>query len=101
MHLSVLTILASSSLISARHLPLHSLQSVRNAGLSGWSVQASTCPAGSTSCGDTAAGACCPSGMFCATPANSEVAACCPFGMISLFFLFLFLAESSIGIQQI
>ncbi|TGO22166.1 hypothetical protein BPAE_0179g00050 [Botrytis paeoniae] len=79
MHLSVLTILASSSLISARHLPLHSLQSVRNAGLSGWSVQASTCPAGSTSCGDTAAGACCPSGMFCAAPANSEVAACCPF----------------------
>ncbi|TGO07069.1 hypothetical protein BTUL_0337g00080 [Botrytis tulipae] len=79
MHLSVLTILASSSLISARHLPLHSLQSVRNAGLSGWSVQASTCPTGSTSCGDTAAGACCPSGMFCATPANSEVAACCPF----------------------
>ncbi|TGO43939.1 hypothetical protein BCON_0701g00020 [Botryotinia convoluta] len=79
MHLSVLTILASSSFISARHLPLHSLQSVRNAGLSGWSVQASTCPAGSTSCGDTAAGACCPSGMFCATPANSEVAACCPF----------------------
>ncbi|TGO71087.1 hypothetical protein BELL_0621g00020 [Botrytis elliptica] len=79
MHLSVLTILASTSLISARHLPLHSLQSVRNAGLFGWSVQASTCPAGSTSCGDTAAGACCPSGMFCATPANSEVAACCPF----------------------
>ncbi|KAK6612145.1 mutanase [Botrytis cinerea] len=79
MHLSLLTILASSSFISARHLPLNSLSSVRNAGSFGWSVQASTCPAGSTSCGDTAAGACCPSGMFCATPANSEVAACCPF----------------------
>ena len=40
----------------------------------GWSLQASTCPSGDTSCGN---GACCPSSLFCIANANDEVDACC------------------------
>jgi hypothetical protein len=40
----------------------------------GWSLQSSTCPSGSTSCGG---GACCPSSLFCIANANDEVDACC------------------------
>ncbi|KAI9648601.1 hypothetical protein NHQ30_003238 [Ciborinia camelliae] len=80
MYLSVISILASSSLILARNLPRSSFQSVHDVGIPGWSLQADICPVGSTSCGSTAAGACCPSSMICAQPANSEVAACCPTG---------------------
>ncbi|ESZ99053.1 glycoside hydrolase family 71 protein [Sclerotinia borealis F-4128] len=78
MHLSLLSMLASSSLVLARNVPRNSFQSGRDVGLSGWSVQSDVCPVGSTSCGITASGACCPSSMICAKPANSEVAACCP-----------------------
>lgn len=42
--------------------------------LQGWSLQAITCPGGSSSCG---AGSCCPSALYCASAANDEVAACC------------------------
>jgi glucan endo-1,3-alpha-glucosidase len=40
----------------------------------GWSLQASTCPSGATSCGS---GACCPSSLFCIAHANDEAEACC------------------------
>ena len=40
----------------------------------GWSLQASTCPSGSTSCGNSA---CCPSSLFCIANANDESDACC------------------------
>jgi glucan endo-1,3-alpha-glucosidase len=40
----------------------------------GWSLQASTCPSGATSCGN---GACCPSSLYCIANANDEVDACC------------------------
>ncbi|KAJ0415233.1 glycosyl hydrolase family 71-domain-containing protein [Aspergillus carlsbadensis] len=40
----------------------------------GWSLQASNCPGGSVRCGTAA---CCPSGLFCNTAGNFEVAACC------------------------
>lgn len=39
----------------------------------GWSLQASTCPSGASSCGN---GACCPSTLFCIANANDEVDAC-------------------------
>ena len=42
--------------------------------LQGWSLQASTCPSGDTSCGN---GACCPSSLFCIAAASDEVDACC------------------------
>ncbi|KAJ8066568.1 hypothetical protein OCU04_005620 [Sclerotinia nivalis] len=78
MHLSLISLLASSSLVLARNLPRNSLQANRNIGFPGWSLQTDTCAVGSTSCGNIAPGACCPSNMVCAKPANSEVAACCP-----------------------
>ncbi|EDO03303.1 hypothetical protein SS1G_05784 [Sclerotinia sclerotiorum 1980 UF-70] len=78
MHLSFIFFLASSSLVLARNLPKNSLHTNRNIiGSPGWSLQAETCAVGSTSCGSIAPGACCPSNMVCAKPANSEVAACC------------------------
>src|SRR3954453_7537574 len=40
----------------------------------GWSLQASTCPSGSQSCG---AGACCPSSLHCFSAKTAEVASCC------------------------
>jgi hypothetical protein len=55
----------------------------------GWSLQASTCPSVSTSCGD---GACCPSRLFCITNANDEVDACCTTSKshwLTLCFLFM------------
>ncbi|KAF7871660.1 hypothetical protein EAF04_003767 [Stromatinia cepivora] len=78
MHLSFISFLASSNLVLARNLPRNSLQANRNIGSPGWSLQTDTCAVGSTSCGSIAPGACCPSNMVCAKPANSEVAACCP-----------------------
>jgi glucan endo-1,3-alpha-glucosidase len=40
----------------------------------GWSLQSSTCPSGTNSCG---AGSCCPSGLYCFAAQADEVASCC------------------------
>jgi hypothetical protein len=40
----------------------------------GWSLQSSTCPSGSKSCGG---GACCPSSLYCFAAQTDEVASCC------------------------
>ncbi|KAL6876971.1 glycoside hydrolase family 71 protein [Trichoderma novae-zelandiae] len=41
----------------------------------GWSLQSSTCPSGTQSCGN---GSCCPSTSYCQATGNGEVTACCP-----------------------
>ncbi|KAL7821817.1 glycoside hydrolase family 71 protein [Trichoderma gracile] len=41
----------------------------------GWSLQSSTCPSGTKSCGN---GSCCPSTSYCQATGNGEVTACCP-----------------------
>jgi glucan endo-1,3-alpha-glucosidase len=66
-----LAVLASSLAISppAAYEPIQ-----RRAIRQGWSLQASTCPSGDTSCGN---GACCPSSLFCISAASDEVDACC------------------------
>lgn len=46
--------------------------------LQGWSLQASICPSGTTTCGN--GGSCCPSRLFCESAANDEVSACCATG---------------------
>jgi len=51
----------------------------------GWSLQASTCPSGASSCGN---GACCPSTLFCIANANDEVDACCTTSKSYLFPIF-------------
>ncbi|PQE28029.1 glucan endo-1,3-alpha-glucosidase agn1 protein [Rutstroemia sp. NJR-2017a WRK4] len=81
MHLSLISLsyLTSASLVLARNLPrsFHGyVDHSYGVGSPGWSVQAATCPANTATCG-AGSGACCPTGMYCATPANSEVAACC------------------------
>ena len=40
----------------------------------GWSLQSTTCPSGTNSCGG---GACCPSSMHCFAAQTDEVASCC------------------------
>lgn len=40
----------------------------------GWSLQSSSCPSGTNSCGG---GACCPSSLYCFAAQNDEVASCC------------------------
>ncbi|OKL58258.1 hypothetical protein UA08_06459 [Talaromyces atroroseus] len=40
----------------------------------GWSLQSSSCPSGTDSCGG---GGCCPSSLYCFAALNDEVASCC------------------------
>jgi hypothetical protein len=71
--LSLLCLSAVSRLVSGAAIAQPASVERRSIQL-GWSLQASTCPSGSTSCGS---GACCPSSLFCIANANDEVDACC------------------------
>ena len=71
--LSLLCLSALSGLVSGAAIAQPASAERRSIQL-GWSLQASTCPSGSTSCGG---GACCPSSLFCIANANDEVDACC------------------------
>jgi glucan endo-1,3-alpha-glucosidase len=66
--------LASASIVAVR-APLGVLEA--RAVQQGWSLQASSAPAGTTSCGS---GSFCPSSLKCNPAATAEVAACCTSG---------------------
>ena len=67
--LVALTAIAASA--AAAHFP-RDLNA--RAVVQGWSLQSTTCPQDTTSCGS---GACCPSGTYCQATGNGEVPACC------------------------
>jgi hypothetical protein len=67
--------LVSAGLIPKREtLHFHPRSLTERSVQQGWSLQSTTCPADSISCGG---GACCPLGLYCNPAANDEVAACC------------------------
>ena len=66
---SWLYLTSSTGLVSALAIQPRSI-------FQGWSLQSSTCPTGSDSCGATS-GACCPSSLHCGAAANDQVAPCC------------------------
>ena len=73
-----ITSLVSAGLIAKRASPDPSLhQHLERSVQQGWSLQAASGPAGTTSCGG---GSYCPSSLHCNPAANDEVAACCPTG---------------------
>jgi len=65
---------ASASILAER-VPFGAIEA--RTVLQGWSLQASTCPAGSQSCGS---GSCCPSSLTCGPAANDIVIPCCTSG---------------------
>lgn len=68
--------LASAAMLAERvAMPFGGIQA--RSAMNGWSLQASSCPADSSSCGS---GSCCPSGTTCNAAATAEVAACCTDG---------------------
>jgi hypothetical protein len=103
--LSLLCLSAVSRLVSGAAIAQQASIERRSIQL-GWSLQASTCPSGSTSCGG---GACCPSSLFCIANANDEVDACCTTSksfclllnlLTILIFLQIPLAEDRLKVTQ-
>lgn len=65
----LLLVLCTPLLVSASAIR-HERRSIQQ----GWSLQSSSCPSGTNSCGG---GACCPSSLYCFAAQNDEVASCC------------------------